>query len=45
METKRNKEWRKKQCFRVFKKRMMVRMGGTTSKRTVGLFVIRIGSS
>lgn len=27
METKRNKEWRKKQCFRVFKKRMMVRTG------------------
>lgn len=25
METKRNKQWRKKQCFRVFKKRIMVR--------------------
>ena len=24
METKRDKEWRKKQCFRVFKKRMIL---------------------
>ena len=29
METKRNKEWRKKQCFRVFKKRILVRTSWT----------------
>lgn len=29
METKRNKEWRKKQCFRVLKKRILVRTSWT----------------
>lgn len=32
METKRNKEWRKKQCFRVFKKRILARVSWTHYK-------------
>lgn len=40
METKRNKQWRKKQCFRVFKARMMREASCSTNwVRGNGMFV------